>query len=273
MLGRFVSADTLVPNPGNPQDLNRYAYVRNNPLRYTDPSGHWIFEDAPDDPLVYHGSDIGTLARSWRPSSPNHVIESAERQEVLEQYAGRLYDRLGGNKDRVNAVEFGAQLAEYRASFGEPGSFVDDISRIILGGKGGWDTLFYAPFHRDHLPLGDRGFTVYYRDGSNQLNHAWYGVHIAHTVGHELAARIQAGIHEAPRLPIAGGGRLAIPGPGGEIVIAPGGGASQADYNLTLSGGKLGVGIRNGTISIEEVGTWIRANWGPWSLQHLPAGW
>ena len=39
-LGRFVQADTIVPNPGNPQDLNRYSYVRNNPLRYIDPTGH-----------------------------------------------------------------------------------------------------------------------------------------------------------------------------------------------------------------------------------------
>jgi RHS repeat-associated protein len=39
-LGRFVSADTIVPNPGNAQDLNRYAYVRNNPVAYNDPTGH-----------------------------------------------------------------------------------------------------------------------------------------------------------------------------------------------------------------------------------------
>jgi RHS repeat-associated protein len=39
-LGRFVSADTMVPNPANPQDLNRFTYAANNPLRYTDPSGH-----------------------------------------------------------------------------------------------------------------------------------------------------------------------------------------------------------------------------------------
>jgi len=31
-----------VPEPGNPQALNRYAYVYNNPLRYTDPSGRWV---------------------------------------------------------------------------------------------------------------------------------------------------------------------------------------------------------------------------------------
>lgn len=40
-LGRFVSADTVIPNPGNPQDLNRYAYVRNSPLAYVDPDGQF----------------------------------------------------------------------------------------------------------------------------------------------------------------------------------------------------------------------------------------
>ncbi|MCP4526170.1 MAG: hypothetical protein GY833_09700 [Aestuariibacter sp.] len=39
-LGRFVSADTIVPDPGNPQSLNRYSYVYNRPLVYIDPDGH-----------------------------------------------------------------------------------------------------------------------------------------------------------------------------------------------------------------------------------------
>ena len=44
-IGRFLSADTIVPNPANPQDFNRYSYVRNNPLRYTDPTGHAAYSE------------------------------------------------------------------------------------------------------------------------------------------------------------------------------------------------------------------------------------
>ena len=39
-INRFLSADTIVPGYANPQSLNRYSYVINNPLRYTDPTGH-----------------------------------------------------------------------------------------------------------------------------------------------------------------------------------------------------------------------------------------
>jgi RHS repeat-associated protein len=39
-LGRFASADTIVPDGKNPQSLNRFSYVGNNPLRYVDPTGH-----------------------------------------------------------------------------------------------------------------------------------------------------------------------------------------------------------------------------------------
>jgi RHS repeat-associated protein len=42
LLGRFLSADLVVQAPGNLQAYNRYSYVRNNPLTYTDKSGFWI---------------------------------------------------------------------------------------------------------------------------------------------------------------------------------------------------------------------------------------
>jgi hypothetical protein len=39
-LGRFISADPIVPETYNPQALNRYSYVVNRPLNFTDPTGH-----------------------------------------------------------------------------------------------------------------------------------------------------------------------------------------------------------------------------------------
>jgi len=41
-LGRFLSADPNVQAPANTQSLNRYTYVNNNPLSYTDPSGYFF---------------------------------------------------------------------------------------------------------------------------------------------------------------------------------------------------------------------------------------
>ena len=41
-LGRFISADPHIQEPLNGQSLNRYSYVLNNPLSYTDPSGYFF---------------------------------------------------------------------------------------------------------------------------------------------------------------------------------------------------------------------------------------
>lgn len=39
-VGRFLSADLFIQAPTNTQSYNRYSYVFNNPLSYTDPSGY-----------------------------------------------------------------------------------------------------------------------------------------------------------------------------------------------------------------------------------------
>ena len=44
-VSRFVSADTEAPDTNDPQSLNRYSYVLNNPLYYTDPTGHRQIND------------------------------------------------------------------------------------------------------------------------------------------------------------------------------------------------------------------------------------
>jgi RHS repeat-associated protein len=42
VLGRFISPDSIVQSPGDPQTLNRYTYCLNNPLIYTDPEGNFF---------------------------------------------------------------------------------------------------------------------------------------------------------------------------------------------------------------------------------------
>jgi RHS repeat-associated protein len=63
-IGKFISPDSIIPNYFNPQFLNRYSYCLNNPLKYTDSTGHfldWIFDAAS---IVF---DIGQLIAepSW----------------------------------------------------------------------------------------------------------------------------------------------------------------------------------------------------------------
>jgi RHS repeat-associated protein len=60
-LGRFIQPDTIIPDLSNPQSYNRYSYVLNNPLRYTDPTGH-ISQKELDDLTAAAGKLHG---RDW----------------------------------------------------------------------------------------------------------------------------------------------------------------------------------------------------------------
>ncbi|WP_199525047.1 RHS repeat domain-containing protein [Pseudoalteromonas sp. bablab_jr011] len=42
-LGRFVQADPFIQFPNNSQSYNRYSYVLNNPMSFTDPTGYFSF--------------------------------------------------------------------------------------------------------------------------------------------------------------------------------------------------------------------------------------
>ncbi len=64
-LGRFAQADSIVP--AGVQGLDRYSYTFNNPLKYTDPSGH---DPWGSDPDFYYAEaslyvDAGIYQQSW----------------------------------------------------------------------------------------------------------------------------------------------------------------------------------------------------------------
>ena len=62
-IGRFASADPFVQAPFNPQSLNRYSYVINNPLSLTDPTGYEATGDSSGQgaaPTSAAGTDDGS---------------------------------------------------------------------------------------------------------------------------------------------------------------------------------------------------------------------
>ena len=88
-LGRFIQADSIVPSPQEPQSYNRYAYTLNNPLKYTDPTGHLHFLATAAIGAVIGGGisiisqmntalqtddDVQTLGQAWNAIDPAKVI-------------------------------------------------------------------------------------------------------------------------------------------------------------------------------------------------------
>ena len=112
-LGRFISADTLVCHPRNPQAWNRYSYVLNNPLYYVDPTGHQqaavgvvvalleLVDPLPLDPLVIPAA-VTLIASD--PSVQQALMYTTQHAQyypaVADQVgnAGQHYlDKGGGN--------------------------------------------------------------------------------------------------------------------------------------------------------------------------------
>ena len=71
-LNRWIQPDTIVPDPANPQSLNRYSYVNNNPVKYTDPSGHRIANGC-----EYEGC-TGGWDESANDATPEELIAATE---------------------------------------------------------------------------------------------------------------------------------------------------------------------------------------------------
>jgi len=81
-LRHFTQADIAEPDFDDPQDLNRYAYVGNNPLSYVDPDGHKKKKKAKlskrEKWMIAHGVD------------PDHDKTSLKKAKKLEK-AGKKY--------------------------------------------------------------------------------------------------------------------------------------------------------------------------------------
>ena len=125
-IGRFTQPDSIIPDQFNPQSLNRYAYVRNNPVRYTDPTGHMeiVDDDSSGSPIsapaqqnagiTYAPAIEDALARAGASPTAQRYINFARTHQV-DFIIGWLADDLnnrGGMVTQGNKVAIGSAYAE-----------------------------------------------------------------------------------------------------------------------------------------------------------------
>ena len=91
VIGRFISADTFVPQPYDPQSLNRYSYARNNPMKLVDPTGH-----APTIP--YHRNRTYDIATNQVGFTEDVATRIARADMAVDVYPWMSFLPLIGNQ-------------------------------------------------------------------------------------------------------------------------------------------------------------------------------
>jgi len=220
----MVSADSTVPDPKNPQSLNRYSYAYNNPVNLSDPSGH-----APTDGCHYEGCSL--------------TIE--ERRESIRTYTNILLEQRG--RTNMTDVEIFAQTMDFASDFNtNTQEWADDLTSIVNGTTGVFTLITGI---RAGVPnFGDTGFHPVFRDGGNQIYHWWAYANTA-VQGGELGANVIGyvgnEIHEF-------------------WDIRHGGGNSWQDYALSENGMSYGLSLYYGDVTPEEAGdlmkTWVNTD-------------
>ena len=171
-IGRFISADTIIPNPADPQDLNRYSYVNNNPIRYSDRTGH-IYTDFDFDDVAYtydvDPAEVSFWCRLWPTCLDGRrhdfaVTMDAEFRRAqgwdveTELWIPGASKNLTGHGGRADIV-YAAHGSEIGPGSNDP-NFVIEMKKDTAGGraKGPREADWYAMilgFHGGDAEVGD----------------------------------------------------------------------------------------------------------------------
>jgi len=148
-LGRFMSPDPMGGDTNDPQSLNRYAYVRNNPLKLTDPTGlnFNLACSGPDTATCQGGLQGTTTTTTTTDANGNQTTTSTfTATEISNDKNGNLVDQNGnqysGTFDGTN-VSF-TQNGSTQSSTGAWKEGSDPTSGITGGGA--LDDSFHFTF-------------------------------------------------------------------------------------------------------------------------------
>ena len=131
-IGRFLSPDSIVPSPGDPQSLNRYAYTRNNPLSRVDPNGHG--QVLPISELMQQAIKFFTEAEWLVVGDPSKISPNWNGADLVFTRAARalaveLKD-IAGNVD-LGTLGKSARFGDYGGSIDRVRMFGSQVCRIF----------------------------------------------------------------------------------------------------------------------------------------------
>ncbi|OGO31775.1 MAG: hypothetical protein A2136_03665 [Chloroflexi bacterium RBG_16_54_11] len=94
-LNRWIQPDAIIPDPNNSQSYDRYVYAFNNPVKYTDPSGHisWIALII----LGAAGLTAGAGYVAFDILSVAHITDPRAPNPTSNDMTGWLTDRINEN--------------------------------------------------------------------------------------------------------------------------------------------------------------------------------
>jgi RHS repeat-associated protein len=141
--GHFVSADSIVPQPGAVHDWNRYAFGRYNPIIYTDPSGHCskniLMDDGWCPPQMSEWQILSIVSIKWEGEWSNQDKAAASKGAL--NVAKVLGEVAGGNIYQTFKKVFGPITFSRQKT--DPGywGIYNDSRVTFFSGAQQWDTL------------------------------------------------------------------------------------------------------------------------------------